>query len=106
MPEYWGFVQISDKVAGTGETPFVKDPNDEVKWLLRNLYYRQNEYAATFGEYAPSVAALKPEELCPAEQAKQISLFNTPSMYEITLPGTDGTIWHIRQDGLVWASKK
>ncbi|MCS2889637.1 carbohydrate-binding family 9-like protein [Parabacteroides faecis] len=106
MPEYWGFVQISDKVAGTGETPFVTDPNDEVKWLLRNLYYRQNEYAATFGEYAPSVAALKPEELCPAEQAKQISLFNTPSMYEITLPGTDGTIWHIRQDGLVWASKK
>ena len=106
MPEYWGFVQISDKVAGTGETPFVTDPNDEVKWLLRNLYYRQNEYAATFGEYAPSVAALKPEELCPAEQAKQIKLFNTPSMYEITLPGTDGNVWHIRQDGLVWASKK
>ena len=106
MPEYWGFVQISDKVAGTGETPFVTDPNDEVKWLLRNLYYRQNEYAATFGEYAPSVTALKPEELCPAEQAKQIKLFNTPSMYEITLPGTDGNVWHIRQDGLVWASKK
>ncbi len=106
MPEYWGFVQISDKVAGTGETPFVTDPNDEVKWLLRNLYYRQNEYAATFGEYAPSVTALKPEELCPAEQAKQIKLFNTPSMYEITLPGTDGNVWHIRQDGLVWTSKK
>lgn len=92
MPEYWGFVQISDKVAGTGETPFVKDPNDEIKWLLRNLYYRQNEYAATFGEYAPSVAALKPEELCPAEQAKQIQLFQTPSMYEITAPGTDGNL--------------
>ena len=106
MPEYWGFVQISDKVAGTGETPFVKDPNDEIKWLLRNLYYRQNEYAATFGGYAPSVAALKPEELCPAEQAKQIQLFQTPSMYEITAPGTDGNTWHIRQDGLVWATKK
>lgn len=106
MPEYWGFVQISDQVAGTGETPFVKDPNDEVKWLLRNLYYRQNEYVATFGRYATTVSELKPEELCPAAQAKQIQLSTTPSMYEITLPATDGKIWHIRQDGLVWASTK
>lgn len=85
----------------------MKDPNDEIKWLLRNLYYCQNEYAATFGGgYAPSVAALKPEELCPAEQAKQIQLFQTPSMYEIAAPGTDGNTWHICQDGLVWATKK
>lgn len=106
MPEYWGFVQISDKVAGTGETPFVKNPDDEIKWLLRNLYYRQNEYAATFGEYAPTLAALKPEELGKTELVKQIKLYSTPSMYEITVPGTDGNVWHIRQDGLVWSSPK
>lgn len=105
MPEYWGFVQISDKVAGTGETPFVKDPDDEIKWLLRNLYYRQNEYAATFGGYAPSIAALKPEEICPADQAKQLQLHTTPSMYEITLTSPDGKVWHIRQDGLVWSGQ-
>lgn len=106
MPEYWGFVQISDQIAGKGETPFVKDPADEVKWLLRNLYYRQNQYAATFGHYATSVADLKPEEICPAEQAKQIKLSTTPSMYEITAPAPDGQVWHIRQDGFVWASGK
>ncbi|MCD8270602.1 MAG: carbohydrate-binding family 9-like protein [Parabacteroides sp.] len=106
MPEYWGFVQISDKVARTGETPFVKDPNDEIKWLLRNLYYRQNEYAATFGEYAPSVAALKPEELCPAEQAKQIKLFNTPSMYEILLPAADETVCHKKHERQIITKKK
>lgn len=104
-PEYWGFVQISDKVAGTGETPFVKNPDDETKWLLRNLYYRQNEYAATYGNYASTVAELKPEEICPADQAAQIKLSTTPSMYEITIPSPDGSIWHIRQDGLVWAGK-
>lgn len=104
MPEYWGFVQISDKVAGTGETPFVKNQDDEIKWLLRNLYYRQNEFAATFGAYASSVADLKLEELgVSAEQAKQIKLHTTPSMYEITLPAANGKIWHIRQDGLVWS---
>ena len=50
--EYWGYVQISDKIAGEGETPFVKHPSEETKWILRNLYYRQNEFAATFGHYA------------------------------------------------------
>ncbi len=28
-----------------GETPFVKHPSEETKWILRNLYYRQNEFA-------------------------------------------------------------
>lgn len=102
MPEFWGFVQISDKVAGTGETPFVKNPDDEIKWLLWNLYYRQNEYASAFGTYAPTVAALKPHELCKPEQVAQLKLYTTPSMYEITLPGTDGRLWHIRQDGWIW----
>lgn len=102
MPEYWGYVQISDKVAGTGETPFINSPDEEIKWLLRNLYYRQNEFVATFGHYATSVGDLKPEEICPAEQAKQIKMYTTPSMYEITLPSPDGTVWHIRQDGFVW----
>lgn len=102
MPEYWGYVQFSDKVAGTGETPFITNPAEEVKWLLRNLYYRQNLYAATFGQYATTVNELKPEEICTPEQAKQIRLHTTPSMYEISMPAPDGTLWHIRQDGWVW----
>jgi Carbohydrate family 9 binding domain-like len=102
MPEYWGYVQFSDKVAGTGETPFVNNPAEEVKWVLRNLYYRQNEYAATFGHYATSVADLKPDEICSPEQAAQIQLYTTPSQYEMTLPAPDGAVWRIRQDGLVW----
>ncbi|WP_102408009.1 carbohydrate-binding family 9-like protein [Parabacteroides bouchesdurhonensis] len=104
LPEYWGYVQLSDKVAGTGETPFVKNPAEETKWLLRNLYYRQNEYAATFGSYASTLTELKPEELCSLEQARQLTLHTTPSLYEITAPTPDGTVWHIRQDGLVWDS--
>ena len=106
MPEYWGFVQISNTEAGKGETQFVKDPNDETKWLLRNLYYRQREYAEAFGGYATVMAALKPEELCSAEQAQKLCLTNTQSMYEITLPAADGILWHIRQDGLVWSTKE
>lgn len=102
MPEYWGYVQISDKIAGQGESPFVKNPAAETKWLLRNLYYRQNQFAATFGHYATDIKELKPEELCPQEVVKQLEMHTTPSMYEISLPGPDGTVWHIRQDGFVW----
>lgn len=106
MPEYWGYVQISDKIAGEGETPFVKHPSEETKWILRNLYYRQNEFAATFGHYADNINDLKANELCPQEIANQLEIHTTPSMYEISLPAPDGTVWNIRQDGLVWPKKK
>lgn len=102
-PECWGFVQISDKPAGTGEDAFTMHPDEETKWILRNLYYRQRQYAKEFGSYATSPAELKPEEVCPPEIASQLTLSSTPSMYEITLPSPNGTVWHIRQDGLVWS---
>lgn len=102
LPEYWGYVQISDKIAGQGETPFVKNPAEETKWILRNLYYRQNEFAATFGHYATSINELKPQELCPEDMVKQMKMETTSSTYQISLPAPDGTVWYIRQDGLVW----
>lgn len=102
MPEYWGFVQFSDKVAGKGEEPFVADPDEDTKWILRNLYYRQNEFRNQFGEYASNIKELKPEELTDGETASHIRLSVTPEMYEISLPGATGKTWHIRQDGYVW----
>ena len=104
LPELWGYVQIADQVAGQGETPFVKRPEEETKWFLRNLYYRQNEYLAATGRYADNLQALRPEEVCPPAIASQLKIYATPSMYEITLPAPDGTVWRIRQDGLVWAT--
>lgn len=103
LPEYWGYVQFSDRIAGQGETAFEKRPEEETKWILRNLYYRQNQHAAATGSYAARLADLKPEEIAPAGTAAQIKLEATPSLYEITLPAPDGKRWHIRQDGLVWA---
>lgn len=102
MPEHWGFVQFSDKVAGTEETPFVMNPAEETKWILRNLYYRQNEYVAAFGHYATQAVELKPEELCAKELAAKLTLATTPSMYEMTLPAQDGSVWHINHEGRVW----
>lgn len=102
MPEYWGFVQFSDKTAGTGEDKFAVNPDEETKWLLRNLYYRQNEYMNATGSYAQSLSTLKPAELGAQEVISKLQLNTTPSMYEIALPSSSGKVWHIRQDGLVW----
>ena len=102
MPEYWGYVQFSDLVAGTGTAQFINKPEEETKWKLRKLYYRQKAYAAETGNYATTIQQLNPADILTAEEINQLTLDNTPSMYEMTLPAPDGAVWHIRQDGYVW----
>jgi hypothetical protein len=100
-PEYWGYVQFTQQTAGSGTVAFVKNPDEDIRWMLRNLYFRQTEYRRATGAYATTLADLKPEEVCTPEQLKLLSLHTTPSLYEITLTAGDKT-WHISQDGLVW----
>lgn len=102
LPEQWGYVQFSDKIAGTEETAFVMDNAEQTKWNLRNLYYRQNEYKNKFGKYAANVSTLKPEEVCSSEEIKTLRMTSAADMYDISIQATDGSVWHIRQDGLVW----
>jgi hypothetical protein len=104
LPEFWGFIQLSDLQAGTGEEAFIKRAEEDTKWILRNLYYRQNQYYKTFGQYAGSLTDLKADDVCPEASIAQLTLSNTPSMYEITLPSPNGRVWSIRQDGLVWSN--
>lgn len=98
-PEFWGFVQFSDKK--TGEDSFKLRPEENVKWILRNLYYRQAQYRRAFNKYAETPEDLQAGDFCPAEQLKDIRIYTTPSAYEITIP-YQNRIWRIRQDGLVW----
>ncbi len=99
QPETWGFVQFSNKAAGSN-VRFVPDNNDPTKWLLRQVYYKQKTYFEDNASYASSTLELKlPDELY--ERAR-IAL--TPSDYEVSLDG-----WSIRSDGLIFrtgSSKK
>lgn len=105
MPEYWGYVQFTQQVAGEKEVDFIWNPEEEVKWMLRQLYYRQREYIQAFGHFASNLADLKPEEIFPDDKLKQLTVETTSSLYEITLTDEDIS-WHIRQDGKVWKEKK
>lgn len=104
LPEYWGYVQFTDKIAGTADVPFTWNTDEDIKWMLRQLYYRQREYRQAFDQYASNLADLKPEEICKPELIKKLKVTTTPSMYEITLPIENDIVWHIREDGLVWST--
>ena len=102
MPEYWGYVQFADQPAENGTVAFKANPDEEIKWILRNLYYRQNEYRSAYGNYSDNIQALLPQEIMNAEMIPTINIATTPSMYEISMPGYNGQNWHIRQDGQIW----
>lgn len=105
MPERWGLVQFADAAAGTHNVTFEEDPNDRVAWALRRLYYRQRQQLSSSGRYARNLEALNTSSVTVAGLELKPSLSSTESMYEISAPGFNGSVVHIRQDGKVWRTK-
>lgn len=106
MPERWGIVEFVDTPVGTDADSVRIPRNERVKWALRRLYYRQRSYRDENGTYAPSLDALNAAEVSLREGAFEPSLTATQSLYEITAPGPNGTVVHIRHDGYVWTTEE
>jgi len=102
MPERWGFVQFSDAAAGTKAVPFVDDPNEQVKWALRRLYYRQRQYHQSHGRYANNLAALDADNIRVEGLVVRPTLQATDTQYEIRVEGFKNAVLQVRQDGRVW----
>ncbi|MFQ5571475.1 MAG: carbohydrate-binding family 9-like protein [Rhodothermales bacterium] len=102
MPERWGYVQFSGIVAGEGTDAFVEDPNERIKWALRQLYYRQRAYRDEHGTYAADLRRLHDGDEVVTDRPFEPVMQVTHSMYEITAAGFDGKTVHIRHDGKVW----
>jgi hypothetical protein len=105
MPERWGFVQFADGPPGQA-VPFVENRNERVKWALRRLYYRQRQYRAANGRYAPDVQTLGVADIHVEGLDFRPVLQTTDSLYEIRANGFDGATVRIRQDGRVWIGKQ
>ncbi len=105
MPERWGYVQFSDRHAGSGSDAFVDDPNERVKWALRRLYYRQRRYRTANGAYASSLDALNASDVRVPGLDFRPTLHPTPSSYEMVAPGFDRAMVHLTQDGRVWLTR-
>lgn len=106
MPERWGYVQFSGIVAGAGAESFVEDPNEQVKWALRRLYYRQRRFRSASGRFASDLSALGGSAIRVDGLVFRPEIETTGSLYEIRAPGFGGATVHIRQDGRVWTSRR
>lgn len=50
-PEMWGYVEFSEERPGSGSPSFRPDRDETYAWILRNLYYFQNQHLETFGTF-------------------------------------------------------
>ena len=103
FPELWGFVQFSEITVGTGEENFVENPDEKVKWKLRELYYKQKLFFERNGKYAGNLKKLGILDQIEEGFGTSLQIEITQNLYEIIMPATkEGETIHIRQDGLVW----
>ncbi len=93
-PELWGYVFFQGGQPLAGALP----SGEREKWRLRTLYYRQRAYYEAHGHFLKDAAALWGSG-CPPEG---FTLETTTSLFEMALPGEDGAVYAIRQDGYVW----
>ncbi len=102
-PEMWGFVQFSDKFAGQGMDEVQLNPEENVKWLLRQVYYRQRNYFEQFGKYTESLSDLKLDELNVEAYKFPLTIQITPNLFEACLSSDGGEKkLFINQEGKIY----
>ena len=92
MPEMWGYLVFTDQ----GED-YPLPEEDEVKLVLRRLYYREHKYSCEHGRFTDDAALLLGDEA----GKYGVKAYVTPNMFEATAPW-HGEEWHIDQDGYCW----
>ncbi len=102
MPEMWGYVQFSDLHPGEGSVSFVKNPDEQIKWALWQMYFQQRTYHEKYGRYSPDLEGFTVPEVNAGECSFEPEIHTTPHMFEIIAPSCNGTgLWSIRQDGKI-----
>ncbi|WP_340105986.1 carbohydrate-binding family 9-like protein [Rhodohalobacter sp. 8-1] len=103
IPEMWGIMQFSEKIAGQGKDDFIWNRNEELKWALRQVYYRIHDYYREHGEFTDSPELLNIVEITVDDYNFDPKIMITETMFEVSTPGFDGeTTWYISEDGKVW----
>lgn len=85
-PEMWGLVQFSGRAAGTAEEPFVESSDEETKWLLRQVYYAEQEHRHTHGTFTDDVSSLRLDPQLDPGFLRSLRLQVTDSLFEASAP--------------------
>jgi hypothetical protein len=106
-PEMWGYVQFSDKQAGSTKASFVFNSEEKIKWALRQLYYKQRTYMMQYGHFAKSLIQLGLSDAPIPGCTGPPQITRTSTLFEASLEKTDdGTRLYISQDGHTWRRGK
>ncbi|UCG28902.1 MAG: carbohydrate-binding family 9-like protein [Bacteroidales bacterium] len=102
-PETWGFVQFSERTVFEGTDTFYFNREEDVKWVLRQLYYKQRSYLKKESRYAGSLDELGLQNTSFKELPAIPQFFICGTQYEIIMPGfLPGITWHIDNEGRTW----
>jgi hypothetical protein len=102
MPEMWGFLQFSGIEAGKGSEAFVPDPDLQLKWALRMIYYAEDQYYLTNNTYSSTLEKLGLKKSDFPSDLPLPVIESTRSAFESYFPSADGgKIWTIYQDGRI-----
>jgi hypothetical protein len=100
MPEMWGYLQFSAFEAGKGTETFTADPDFELKWALRLIYYAEADYFIRNNTYTPELADLGLKKSDLPGMLPDPVIETSRSAFEAYFPSpSDSTIWTIYQDG-------
>lgn len=104
-PELWGLVQFSDIEAGKGKDTFVKNPDEETKFALRELYYLQLAFFKKTGRYTDNFSDLIKESLIINNKRFNPSFEVSNTRFKISAPSSNNkAIWQITEDGRIWSN--
>jgi len=105
-PEMWGFVQFSDKIAGADVDEFEYRQEEDVKWALRQVYYRERSYYERTGKFTDKIAELGLSRMKVKGYNWPPKIEYTTNLFEAILNSVDGKgKWHISHDGRIWHSE-
>ncbi|MBN2185035.1 MAG: carbohydrate-binding family 9-like protein [Candidatus Krumholzibacteriota bacterium] len=57
-PEMWGLVKFSNMTRFIGADSFKPGPDEQARWLLRRIYYREREHFLRYGAYTEDLSRL------------------------------------------------
>ena len=103
QPEKWGYLQFCEKLVGQTKVDVKWSSDEKIKWALRQIYYRQQEYHAANYRYADELHELGLKGLQIDGREIPVKIYGSPHTFEASCPSFDNRIrWHIIQDGKIW----
>ncbi len=104
-PETWGYVQFADQLNHPEHAEFIISDEEEIKKLLRYLYYREKEYYKSHGSYTDNLKYLYILPFIFEEKFQPRVEITSGSFIISHLNSNDSGTWFIQSDGKIWETK-